>query len=173
MTNPFNVMATFWFARDRLFRVYADSDTLYFIRIGGQFAYKDIKDLHANPLGGGLAYAVKSSLAAAERIMAPEDIAVLDRSSPRSALGQHQHNMAIPLANIASATLVPPPLISLHGRNFGRWLLHLNEGATQTFQFMEIDEMQTALVVLPALLQDKLQVKVRWEPARAKFVAAG
>jgi hypothetical protein len=51
--------------------------------------------------------------------------------------------------------------------------LNLKEGETQTFQFMEIEQMQTAMVVLPALLQDKLQVKVRWEPARAKFVAAG
>ena len=172
MTDPFNVMATFWFARDRLFRVYADSEALYFIRIGGQFAYKDINDIHRPPVGG-LAYAVKTSLAAAERIMAPEDIAVLDRSSPRDALGHHKHNMALPLANIASATLVPPPLISLHGRNFGRWLLKSKDGQSWTFQLMEVEQMKTALDVLPALLQDKLQVKVRWEPARAKFVAAG
>jgi hypothetical protein len=169
MANPFNVMATFWLSRDRLFRVYADSDTLYFIRIGGQFAYKDINDI---PPTGGLAYAVKTSLAAAERIMAPEEIAVLDRSSPREALGHHKHNMAIPLANIASAVLVPPPMISLHGRNFGRWLLNLNEGEPWTFQFVEVEQMQTAVEVLPALLGDKLQVKVRWEPARAKFVSA-
>jgi hypothetical protein len=169
MANPFNVMATFWFARDRLFRVYADSDTLYFIRIGGQFAYKDMNAIHPS---GGLAYAVKTSLAAAERIMAPEEIAVLDRTSPREALGHHKHNVAIPLENIASATLVPPPLLSLHGRNFGRWRVNLKEGESLTLQFMEIEQMQTAVEVLPALLQDKLQVRVRWEPACAKFVAA-
>jgi hypothetical protein len=149
VANPFNVMATFWFARDRLFRVYADSDMLYFIRIGGQFAYKTINDIHAS---GGLAYAVKTSLAATERIMAPEEIAVLDRSSPREALGHHKHNMAIPLANIASAMLVPPPLLSLHGRNFGRWLLNLKEGESWTLQFMAVEQMQTAVEILPALL---------------------
>lgn len=169
MANPFNVMATFWFARDRLYRIYVDSNTLYFIRIGGQFAYKDINDLYPS---GGLAYAVKTSLAASERIMAPEEIAVLDRSSPRQALGQHKHNMAIPLADIASAVLVSPPLISLHGRNFGRWILNLKEGESWTFQFMEVEQMQTAVEVLPNLLGEKLQVKVRWEPARTKFVAA-
>jgi hypothetical protein len=169
MANPFNVMATFWFGRDRLYRIYAGSDSLYFIRIGGQFAYTDINNICPS---GGLAYAVKTSLAAAERIMAPEEIGVLDRSSPSDALGHHKHNMAIPLADIASAVLVPPPLIGLHGRNFGRWLLNLKGGESWTLQFMEVEQMRTALEVLPALLQDKLQVKVRWEPTRAKFVAA-
>src|SRR5262249_13439934 len=136
---------------------------------GGQFSYKDIHDIHP---GGGLAYAVKTSLAAAERIIAPEEIAVLDRSSPREALEHHKHNRAIPLANIASAILAPPPLLSLHGRNFGRWLLNLKDGESWTLQFMEVEQMQTAVEVLPTLLQDKLQVKVRWEPARAKFVPA-
>jgi hypothetical protein len=48
----------------------------------------------------------------------------------------------------------------------------MKEGEPQTFQIMEIEQMKTAVDVLPALLQDKLEVKVRWEPARANFVAA-
>ena len=62
-------MATYWLSRDRLYRVYSDAEALYFIRIGGQFAYKDLR---TNPPVGGLAYAVQTTLAARERIMSPK-----------------------------------------------------------------------------------------------------
>ena len=123
-------MATYWLSRDRLYRVYNDPDALYFIRIGGQFAYKD---LSKNPPVGGLAYAVQTTLTAKEQIMSPAAIAALDQKPPREIVRQHEHDQTISLTDIASSNLKPPPFIGLNGKHFGRWMLTLNNGKHFSF----------------------------------------
>lgn len=168
MMQPFNVMATFWVARDRLYRVYLDDDTLYFIRIGGQFAYAKVQP---NP-GLGLVGAIPGALAIAERILPPEEIAAFDQTPPRQLLGEHEHNMAVPLEAVASASIVPRRVLSGHGTHWGRWLLTLTDNAKWTFQFMKPDDMEVGIGVLPQVLGERLQVKVRWDEARNKFVSS-
>jgi hypothetical protein len=122
--------------------------------------------------GLGLAGAIPAALAAAERIMTPEQIAELDRTSPRDVLGQHKDDMAIPLADIGFSTLEPWSFFTGHGSHAGRWRMTLANGKKWNFQFVTTDQMQIAVAMLPELLKDKLQVRCRWDESRQQFVNA-
>jgi hypothetical protein len=169
MWKPFNVMETFFFARDRLYRVYCDADSLYFIRIGGQL-WKEVKPNAMNQ--GGLVGGFMTALAARERIMDPASIAQLDSTPPREILGQHPHDTAIAFDDIASASLEPWSFFRGHGTHVGRWVVTRNTGKCRKFQFPEIKEMQLAVQEMPAVLGDKVRVNVAWDEDRQKFIRA-
>src|SRR5207253_1084298 len=134
----------------------------YFIRIGGQFAYKKAQP---NP-GLGLAGAIPGAIALAEAMLPREEIAAFDQTPTGEVLGQHRHDMAISLAAIASSRLVPPPMLSGHGGHWGRWLLTLRDGTKWTFQFMKREDVEVGMQELPSLLGEKQIVKLRLEEKR-------
>jgi hypothetical protein len=169
MWKPFNVMETSFFARDRLYRVYCDAQSLYFIRIGGQL-WKEVEPNAMNQ--GGLVGGFMTGLAASERRMDPKRIAQMDKTPPSEVLGQHRHDKAVALDDVASASLEPWSFFRGQGSHVGRWVVTAATGKRWKFQFPETEEMGIAVEAVPAVLGDKVQVNVAWDEDRQRFVRA-
>jgi hypothetical protein len=168
MAAPFNVMAVFVVGRDRLYRVYCDAESLHFLRVGGQTAKGTGRPAVA---GGGLGVALGAAITAGERLLSPERIAEIDRD-PRAAIGQHEHDMSVPVANVVASSLEPPSFLGGQGKHVGRWIMTLRDGKKWKFQFDEPEQMKIAAEELPKTLGDRLQMKATWDEARQKFVKA-
>jgi hypothetical protein len=143
---PFCAMAFFSFARDRLYRIYLVDGVLYFIQIADQLTAGKV---------------------------AMNEVDNLDRQRPQDLMPAHKNNMAIPIADIASATIdLPGWFDGAHGPHLGIWRMKLHTGTKWSFQFNFEDDMKRACHGLPAALQDRLLLRTRWDDAAGAFVKA-
>lgn len=150
---------------DRLYRVYAAGDQLFFIRIGGQGGLREGL-VHSLGLVGFL---VESSIRKRADRREKALIEAIDRASPEELLPRHKDNFRLGAAEVQDGTVDPPSFLATHGPHVGRWQLSLRDGRKMTFQFESIEDLRSALDVLPDLFPSGQRVNVRWNPAVGKY----
>ncbi|GAC1450949.1 MAG: hypothetical protein NVSMB9_35750 [Isosphaeraceae bacterium] len=163
----FNVRSYPPFRMARLYRVYADLDALYLIRMRGVIGSADAGSPRLElDLGRALTgmilrkWAEKSQAAAARG---------LDSRGPREMLGAHRLNLRVEPGEVVESRLRPPRLLG-HGEHVACWTLTTRDRRRLTFQIEDPASLRTALENLPPLLGPALRVSVGWDEASGRSV---
>ena len=167
----FNARACYTLAADRIYRVELRDGFLYFLRVGGQF---DVDRGIHQPGGPGKIPAVMI-LAAGEalfRTHKKEELLARDPSrEPEELLGMHPHNFKLAPADISRATLLPKKwFVALFRTHFGRLIIEHIDGKRQEYHFESLDDLRTASAHLPALLKNKLDMRIHWDGNKGRFI---
>ena len=155
-TQPFNARFVSLMSLDRLYRVCFRDSELYFIRIGGQGGVYETLPHVLGPLGGFVGGFLRKRAAESEAAISAE----VDESHPVLYMRKHKHNFKLNPASIKASSIRPPAAFSLHGAQIGRWKLLLRDGKNMNFQFESVDDMDLALLSLPAVLGHLLSIDV-------------
>lgn len=167
----FNARACFTFAADRIYRIEIHNGSLYFLRTGGQFDLD--RGLHEPGDGTGKLMAIMI-LAAGEALprkhKREELIARNPSADPEELLGIHPHNFKLAPADIQRAVLLPKKwFLGLFRQHCGRLEIEPISSHRQEYHFESVADLQTAFAHLPALLEDKLDVRVEWDDNKGRF----
>lgn len=164
----FNANATFWLRMNRVYRVYATDQELYFIRIGGQAVDWSSALRQLGILGvwiGGKLDARREAALASRAVEA-------DRLSPQVLVNQHPHSFRLGVSEIESASFEPGSVVSLHGGHVAVWRLALKNGQRWRFQFDGASEASAALRILSRILGPLLVTTAVWDRESQRFVKA-
>lgn len=169
--SAFNVRALFMWKSDRLYRVHLSGDELFFIRIGGQGGWLEgaLGGMHGHPLGLLFLPIIWLLDQWAEKKRQAR-MARSDARPPQLQVREHQHNFRLSPSDVVAASLEPPARLQWHGFHVGRWRLTTAGGQKFYFQFETVADMLWAQVVLSRVLANRLQISVRWDPRRCRFV---
>lgn len=151
---------------DRLYRVYLMRDELFFIRIGGQRLMSDAVAVQFGLLGAAIA---KATGKRTENKMAAK-LAELDQIPPSLLLSRHKHNFRALRSEVVETNLNPPSTFASHGEHYGRWKITLRNQKPMTLQLEQLADMQTALQALPHFFGPLLDVTVRFDLSKQRYV---
>ncbi|MHB1456911.1 MAG: hypothetical protein ACYC0V_08365 [Armatimonadota bacterium] len=159
MEPSFNVRAVFMWKSDRLYRVCIDNQKLYFIRVGGQGvgAY-------------GLSGAIGALIAMVLQKRNDKQTAKLDMTNPEEAIRNHKDSFFLTTSQINQTSIEPMDKSSMHGVNFGQWLLTETNDTKWRFQFESKEDMKSAIDMLSAFFGNKLVCNVEWDVKKNRFI---
>ena len=163
--REFNARATFWLRLDRVYRVYATDQDLFFIRIGGQ----DVDWAAALDSLGFPGVWLGRKLNARRAASLERKSAEADQLSPQVLVYQHPHSFRASISDIRSASFEPGAQLSLYGPHAAVWRFTLEEGRSLRFQFENGGEATTALEVLRRVLGAEFEFSVVWDEAKERF----
>ena len=166
--NAFNARATFTIRMDRLYRVYVQDGALYFIRIGGQGGLELALVGGFGLLGGLAAGAIRRRTGGGQK----RKVLETDRQRPEDLLPAHKENFRLYCSEVLESVIEPPAAFVSHGVHVGRWqITRAPDGKKTSLQFEQLEDMRTALALLPPLLGVKLKVNVQWNEGKKRFEA--
>jgi hypothetical protein len=166
--NAFNARATFALSADRLYRVYVKEGALYFIRIGGQGGLEMALVGGFGLLGGLAARAIKRRTDKGTK----RKLLEMDQRPPQELLQVHKHNFRLYSNEVLESVIDPPAGFAGHGPHVGRWqVTRVPDGKKTSLQFEQLEDMRTALALLPPLLGARLEVNVQWNEGKKRFEA--
>lgn len=163
--KPFNVRAVSWMRPDRVFRVYASDQDIFFIRLAGQSVNWVAAFAQLGPLGYWLGRKLNERRDRIIRNRADE----ADRVPPQVRVHEHSHNFRVGLNDIATADFEPGRQISVHGAYAARWKLALRDGRKWNFVFEDAGEGHRAFQVLVTALGERLVADVAWDESKGQF----
>ena len=150
---------------DNLYRIYLRGSDLYFINLGGVSAVTRAVTSQFGLVGALIDMALKKR--AQRQIEALLQRA--DGQDPESLLRENKSNFKLYAPEISDATVEPPSVWAVHGKQAGRWNFQLRDGKKFRFEFVTADAMKAALAVLPESLNATLRVNVEWNGLKKKF----
>jgi len=150
---------------DKMYRIYAVSDQLFFIRIGGQGGLQPGLTHQLGILGLLIEPMMKKRAEKREKAL----IETIDRTDPEQLLASHKDNFRLRTVELQGGTLDPPSFFATHGLHVGRWRLNLRDGKKMDFQFENTEDMRSALDVLPNLFSSSFRVNVRWNENKKRY----
>jgi hypothetical protein len=162
LENVFEARQTKALTADQLYRVYAEDDQFYLIRIGGQ-QFGPMLAAHFGLLGGLIAAMLNRGN------KSKDDIAKLAGQRPGDLLASHKLNFSFMNSDVLEASLDPPSAMAQHGPHLGRWTLVLKDGKKRTFQFATTEDMQRAERILTTALGPMLHVNVTWDADNERY----
>ena len=160
--RAFNARSSKFGQGESLFRIYALDGVLYFIRVGGGKTTQRAAAAQFGLLGGLIMYFVQKR---AKR-KTQETLNTIAGNDPRMLLSSHKYNYTLPVAEIASATILPPSWLV---GTVGRLTIVLANGKKRHHVFDDVDNMRSAVSQLPEVLGDKLDVQAEWDDVNKKF----
>ncbi len=163
--KPFNVRAVSWMRPDRVFRVYASDQDIFFIRLAGQ----SVNWVAAFAQLGVLGYWLGRKLNERRDGILQHRADEADRVQPQVRLHEHAHNFRVGLNDITTADFEPGRQISLHGAYAARWKLGVRDGRKWDFVFEDAGEANRAFEVLVTALGDRLVADVAWDESKGQF----
>ena len=164
--QEFNARATFLWRMDRVYRVYATDQELYFIRIGGQ----TVDWVAALNQLGLLGVWLGRKLNTRRDVSLGARSAETDRLTPQVLVNQHPHSFRVSVPEVASASLDPGAAFSVFGPHAAVCRLTLQNGQAWRFQFENADEAATALRVLGRVLGQTMVTTAAWDEGKQRFV---
>jgi len=150
---------------DCLYRVYAQSGEFYFICLGGLGQTAQALTVHFGLLGLLIGSVLKKRAK-------KQAEAVLQRAEGQdleTLLRENKKNFKVYIPEITDAVVEPPAFFAMHGTQAGRWNFKLRDGKKFRFEFETTGAMQTAMNLLPRLLNATLRVNVEWNEPKKKF----
>lgn len=160
--RAFNARSSKFMQGESLFRIYAVDDTLYFIRVGGGKSTQRAVGVQFGLLGALVMYFVQKRV----QRKTQETLNSIAGNDPRTLLANHKYNYTLPVADIATATIVPPSWLV---GTVGRLTIVTTNGKKRHHVFDDVENMQAAVEQLPGILGPKLDVQAEWNDAKKKF----
>ncbi len=166
--TAFNARAIYALKMDVHYRIYPRTSDFYFIRIGGQSVLGGVSSGLRAQLGivGALIGALFQNRAAQSL---ENKISQLDAKDPAALLQANQGSFIQKSFDITSTSIDPPGIFGGHGEQFGKWVIKLGDGRTETLQFESNDDVAAAIQLLPPVLGAKLSVNVQWDPKTKSY----
>ncbi len=164
-TPVFNARSISNSSFDKMYRIYAAGDQLFFIRIGGQGGLRPGLTHQLGILGLLIEPMIKKRAEKKEK----ELIETIDQTDPEQLLARHKDNFRLRTVDLQEGTLDPPSFFATHGLHVGRWQMNLRDGKKMTFQFENAEDMRIAMDVLPKLFSSTFHVNARWNETKKKY----
>ena len=150
---------------ERVCRIYVRGSDLIFIQNAGLSTTAEAVAIHFGLVGALIGALLKKQ--AKQKAEAASQLA--GQQDPEQLLREHKDNFKVYIPEIRDSTIEPPAFFQLHGKQAGRWNFTLRAGKKMRFEFETIDEMKTALNLLPQLLNATLKVNVEWDEMKKRF----
>jgi len=164
-TRVFNARFLSNMSFDKLYRVYAVGEELFFIRIGGHGGLQQGITHQMGLLGLLVESLMKNRTEKREKAL----IETIDQTNPEQLLARHKDNFRLGTVALQEGTVDPPSFFATHGPHVGRCQLNLRDGRTLNLQFEKTEDMRIALDVLAGLFSSQFRVNVRWNEIKKKY----
>src|SRR5258708_1552117 len=142
----------------REYRVYARRSDFFFIEVPGLTPTADAVTIHFGLIG----LLIRRSMKKKAKLKAEAMFQSAEYQDPEKLIGQNKHNFKIYIPEIRDSSIEPPALFAMHGQQAGRWNFAMRDGKKMRFEFENLDDMKSAMNVLPGLLDGTLKVNVEW-----------
>ena len=152
---------------ERQYRIYVRGNDLIFIQLAGLSTAVQVLTVHFGVIG----MLVGESLKRRAKAKAEAALQRTGEQDPELLLDQNDNNFRVYSAEIREATIEPPARFQWHGKQAGRWNFVRHDGKKMRFEFENVEDMKTALDLLPRLLGTTLKVNVEWDETKKQFQA--
>jgi hypothetical protein len=156
-------------APDRIYRVQATKDAIYFLCVSNQF---DAERETPITIEQGAVFVLLSIVGALRKHRQEEQAAGDLSRDPEELLDLHPDNFKLVPAEVQEAVFLPPKWYSILRRHHGCLFLRASDGRQWYLQFEELDEMRRAFHGLGSVLGSRLATKVTWDDSKNRFVKA-
>ena len=163
--TAFNVVANYTWKSDRLYRIYPDGRSLYFIYLGSSGQTGQVVAVQFGLLG----LLMMKLMAKGAKRKQQQAAGTRDQSTPEELLAEHKHNFKVSLDEIVDSTIEPRATFTASMNQVGRWLVTLRDRKLK-LEFTDLEHMNRALEHLPKLLPGRVRSNVEWNAKKKRYM---